>query len=97
MNKKFVARILQLDAESLDAELTQILTTNLHSIISPFPNILDFINKYENEYTALLAYLINRFSLYTSNSTYGLELSNLEYRNERSYSGDCKFYLLIFN
>ncbi|KAJ3048989.1 peroxisome assembly protein (Peroxin-2) [Rhizophlyctis rosea] len=81
-----ILRVSQLDAELLDGELTGLLKEQFLKIFSFFrPTIKE---TYDPEITALLTYLISQVTLYASGASYGLELQNLRYRNERRHLGD---------
>eukprot|EP01100_Stratorugosa_tubuloviscum_P015346 TRINITY_DN8753_c0_g1_i1.p1 TRINITY_DN8753_c0_g1~~TRINITY_DN8753_c0_g1_i1.p1 ORF type:complete len:354 (-),score=127.88 TRINITY_DN8753_c0_g1_i1:124-1185(-) len=75
-----VLRVNQLDAYRLDCEIFELLRAQLIkscSLLSP-----SFSERFQPELKALLRAIIFKLSLYSTNSTYGNSLQNLEYRDE---------------
>ncbi|CAG8489460.1 9970_t:CDS:2 [Diversispora eburnea] len=78
-------RVSQLDTDLLDIELFDILKEQLWQIFTLFkPN---FRVTFEPELLALLQFIMYRLSIYESGASYGAQLQNLKYRNERKHGG----------
>lgn len=74
-----VLRVNQLDADRLNSETTDILRSQFLRIFRFFePKIID---RLQPELTALLEFLIYRFSVFESNQSLGDKLQNLRYVN----------------
>jgi peroxin-2 len=83
-----VMRVSQLDSEILDNELVDILKEQLWSAFSLFKPAMK--ERFEPELLALLNLTLFKLSIYNSSTTYGAQLQNLKYRNERMHKGSCK-------
>ncbi|KAI9248640.1 Pex12 amino terminal region-domain-containing protein [Sporodiniella umbellata] len=80
-----VMRVSQLDSEILDNELIDVLKEQLWSALSLFkPTIKE---RFEPELIALLNLTLFKLSVYDLSTTYGAQLQNLKYRNERMHRG----------
>ncbi|KAI8059373.1 Pex12 amino terminal region-domain-containing protein [Gilbertella persicaria] len=80
-----VMRVSQLDSDILDIELFDILKEQLWSALSLFkPTIKE---TFEPECVAILNLILFKLSIYDSSATYGAQLQNLKYRNERNHQG----------
>ncbi|KAG0325097.1 peroxisome assembly protein (Peroxin-2) [Dissophora globulifera] len=78
-------KVSQLDAELLDDELFETMKDQLWSAFSLLkPTIQD---KFKPELTLALNLVMYKFSVYDMGATYGSQLQNLTYRNERKHSG----------
>ncbi|EIE78571.1 hypothetical protein RO3G_03275 [Rhizopus delemar RA 99-880] len=80
-----VMRVGQLDSEILDNELVDILKEQLWSAFSLFKPAMK--ERFEPELLALLNLTLFKLSIYNSSTTYGAQLQNLKYRNERMHKG----------
>ncbi|KAI8990324.1 Pex12 amino terminal region-domain-containing protein [Pilobolus umbonatus] len=80
-----VMRVSQLDADILDIELVDILKEQLWSALSLFNPLIK--EKYEPELLGLLNLVLFKLSVYDTSATYGAQLQNLKFRNERKHSG----------
>ncbi|CAM0137000.1 peroxisome assembly protein (Peroxin-2) [Umbelopsis sp. WA50703] len=80
-----VMRVSQLDSDLLDVELFGMLKEQLWSAFSLFNH--SFREKFEPELVAVLGFLLYKFSIYDSSASYGSQLQNLKYRNERMHKG----------
>ncbi|CAO3669612.1 unnamed protein product [Rhizopus microsporus] len=87
-----VMRVSQLDSDILDKELIDILSEQLWSALSYFKTT--FKEKYEPELLAVIQLVLFKYSLYDNSATYGAQLQNLKYRNERMHKGPCRSYRL---
>ncbi|CAG8657978.1 8119_t:CDS:2 [Ambispora leptoticha] len=75
-----IMRVSQLDADSLDNELFGLLKEQLLTAFGLFS-----AKTFEPELLALLQLVLYRFSIYESGATYGAQLQNLKYRNEKRH------------
>ncbi|CAG8490425.1 13701_t:CDS:2 [Acaulospora morrowiae] len=80
-----IMRVSQLDADLLDFELFEILKEQLWQMFSLFRP--QFKETFEPELLALLHLIIYRLSIYESGASYGAQLQNLNYRDERKHAG----------
>ncbi|GAB5588404.1 peroxisome assembly protein (Peroxin-2) [Umbelopsis nana] len=80
-----VMRVSQLDSDLLDVELFGMLKEQLWSAFSLFNHSIR--EKFEPELVAILSLLLYKFSIYDSAASYGSQLQNLKYRNERMHKG----------
>ncbi|KAI8576085.1 hypothetical protein K450DRAFT_193124 [Umbelopsis ramanniana AG] len=80
-----VMRVSQLDSDLLDVELFGMLKEQLWSAFSLFNHSIR--EKFEPELVAILSFLLYKFSIYDSAASYGAQLQNLKYRNERLHKG----------
>lgn len=78
-------RVSQLDSEILDNELVDILKEQLWSALSLFKPTMK--ERFEPELLALLNLMLFKLSVYESSTTYGAQLQNLKYRNEKMHKG----------
>ncbi|CAG8548082.1 7519_t:CDS:2 [Ambispora gerdemannii] len=80
-----IMRVSQLDADLLDNELFGMLKEQLLTAFGLFsPN---FKETFEPELLAVLQFVLYRFSIYESGATYGAQLQNMKYRNEKRHVG----------
>ncbi|KAI8337135.1 Pex12 amino terminal region-domain-containing protein [Chlamydoabsidia padenii] len=80
-----VMRVSQLDSDILDLELFDILKEQLWNALSLFkPTIKE---NFEPEMLGILNLILFKLSVYDSSATYGAQLQNLKYRNEREHGG----------
>ncbi|OZJ05698.1 hypothetical protein BZG36_01414 [Bifiguratus adelaidae] len=85
-----ILRVSQLDADVLDMELFSMLKDQIWQALSLFKasyltfNVKEWL---EPEITALLGLVIYKLSVYDSGATYGAQLQNLKFRNERRHRG----------
>ncbi|RCI05633.1 peroxisome assembly protein (Peroxin-2) [Rhizopus stolonifer] len=86
-----VMRVSQLDSEILDNELVDILKEQLWSALSLFKPTMK--ERFEPELLALLNLMLFKLSVYESSTTYGAQLQNLKYRNEKMHKGPCGQYV----
>ncbi|KAI9141535.1 Pex12 amino terminal region-domain-containing protein [Paraphysoderma sedebokerense] len=78
-----IIRVSQLDAELLDSELLVLLKDQLHDMLSLFsPSIKQ---SFDPEFTLLLQVILYSLSIFPNNTSYGLSLQNLKYRDERAH------------
>ncbi|CAH1763152.1 2840_t:CDS:2 [Entrophospora sp. SA101] len=80
-----IMRVSQLDAELLDSELFDTLKEQLWQIFSLFKPW--FKETFEPELLAILQLIMYRFSIYETGASYGAQLLNLKYRNEKQHGG----------
>ncbi|KAG0222409.1 Pex12 amino terminal region-domain-containing protein [Mortierella sp. GBAus27b] len=80
-----IMKVSQLDAELLDDELVETMKEQLWSAFSLFKP--SFKNKFKPELALALNLIMYKFSVYDMGATYGSQLQNLTYRNERKHSG----------
>ncbi|KAF9360715.1 peroxisome assembly protein (Peroxin-2) [Mortierella sp. NVP85] len=78
-------KVSQLDAELLDDELFETMKEQLWSAFSLFKPT--FKEKFKPELVLALNLIMYKFSVYDMGATYGSQLQNLTYRNERKHSG----------
>ncbi|OBZ82917.1 Peroxisome biogenesis factor 2, partial [Choanephora cucurbitarum] len=80
-----VMRVSQLDSDLLDLELLDILKEQLWKSLSLLkPTIKE---DWEPELLCLLNLVLFKLSIYDSSASYGAQLQNLTYRNERQHQG----------
>ncbi|KAF9164302.1 peroxisome assembly protein (Peroxin-2) [Actinomortierella ambigua] len=83
-----IMKVSQLDAELLDDELLETMKDQLWSAFALFkassPTIKERVKP---ELTLLLNLVMYKFSVYDMGATYGSQLQNLVYRNERKHKG----------
>ncbi|RUP19747.1 Pex12 amino terminal region-domain-containing protein [Jimgerdemannia flammicorona] len=80
-----VMRVSQLDADLLDVELFGVLKDQLWQALSFFRPT--FKETFEPEFVIILQLILYRLSIYESGASYGKQLQNLNYRNERGHRG----------
>ncbi|CAG8795901.1 15187_t:CDS:2 [Cetraspora pellucida] len=80
-----IMRSSQLDSSLLDLQLFEILKGQLWKTFSLFKP--QFREVFEPELLAALQLIMYRLSIYESGASYGAQLQNLKYRNERQHSG----------
>ncbi|KAG9303734.1 hypothetical protein G9A89_018631 [Geosiphon pyriformis] len=80
-----IMRVSQLDADLLDLELFGMLKEQLWTAFALFSPT--FKETFEPELVALLQFALYRLSIYDSDATYGAQLQNLKYRNEKAHGG----------
>ncbi|GJJ73367.1 peroxin-2 [Entomortierella parvispora] len=80
-----IMKVSQLDAELLDDELLETMKEQLWSAFSLFKP--SFKEKFKPELALALNLVMYKFSVYDMGATYGSQLQNLIYRNERKHSG----------
>ncbi|CAG8477702.1 16849_t:CDS:2 [Funneliformis mosseae] len=80
-----IMRVSQLDADLLDFELFDMLKEQLWLSFSLFNP--QFKQTFEPELLAILQLIMYRLSIYESGASYGAQLQNLKYRNERQHWG----------
>ncbi|CAG8553426.1 35269_t:CDS:2 [Gigaspora margarita] len=80
-----IMRASQIDSNLLDLQLFGILKEQLWKTFSLFKP--QFREAFEPELLAALQLVMYRFSFYESGASYGAQLQNLKYRNERRHSG----------
>ncbi|RHZ56709.1 hypothetical protein Glove_397g8 [Diversispora epigaea] len=80
-----IMRVSQIDTDLLDFELFDILKEQLWQIFTLFKP--QFRVTFEPELLALLQFIMYRLSIYESGASYGAQLQNLKYRNERQHGG----------
>ncbi|KAF8929973.1 Vacuolar protein sorting-associated protein 41 [Haplosporangium bisporale] len=80
-----IMKVSQLDAELLDDELLETMKEQLWSAFALFKPT--FKDKFKPELTLALNLIMYKFSVYDMGATYGSQLQNLVYRNERKHSG----------
>ncbi|CAG8484176.1 7136_t:CDS:2 [Paraglomus brasilianum] len=79
-----ILRVSQLDADLLDTELFAMLKEQLWQAFS----LLDpYYKRYELELMAIMQFILYRFSIYETGASFGAQLQNLKYRNEKMHSG----------
>ncbi|CAG8539145.1 24576_t:CDS:2 [Dentiscutata erythropus] len=84
-----IMRASQMDSNLLDLQLFGILKEQLWKTFSLFNP--QFREAFEPEILAALQLVMYRFSIYESGASYGAQLQNLKYRNERRHSGGLQF------
>ncbi|KAF9169444.1 peroxisome assembly protein (Peroxin-2) [Mortierella sp. AD011] len=91
-----IMKVSQLDADLLDDELLETMKEQLWSAFSLFKAsecdsntalLPTFKEKYKPELILALNLIMYKFSVYDMGATYGSQLQNLVYRNERKHSG----------
>ncbi|KAF9586225.1 peroxisome assembly protein (Peroxin-2) [Lunasporangiospora selenospora] len=80
-----IMKVSQLDADLLDDELLETMKEQLWSAFSLFKPSLK--ERFKPELTLALNLVMYKFSIYDMGATYGSQLQNLIYRNERKHSG----------
>ncbi|KAG0031902.1 peroxisome assembly protein (Peroxin-2) [Podila clonocystis] len=80
-----IMKVSQLDAELLDDELLETMKEQLWSAFALFKPT--FKDRFKPELTLALNLIMYKFSVYDMGATYGSQLQNLVYRNERKHSG----------
>ncbi|RIB20938.1 Pex12 amino terminal region-domain-containing protein [Gigaspora rosea] len=80
-----IMRASQIDSNLLDLQLFGILKEQLWKTFSLFKP--QFREDFEPELLAALQLVMYRFSIYESGASYGAQLQNLKYQNERRHSG----------
>ncbi|KAI8326887.1 Pex12 amino terminal region-domain-containing protein [Blakeslea trispora] len=80
-----VMRVSQLDSDLLDLELLDILKEQLWKALSCLKPTLK--ETFEPEWLALLNLILFKFSIYDASASYGAQLQNLIYRDERYHTG----------
>ncbi|KAG0255569.1 peroxisome assembly protein (Peroxin-2) [Mortierella polycephala] len=80
-----IMKVSQLDADLLDDELLETMKEQLWSAFALFKP--SFKEKFKPELTLALNLVMYKFSVYDMGATYGSQLQNLIYRNERKHSG----------
>ncbi|KAG9327306.1 hypothetical protein KVV02_007082 [Mortierella alpina] len=80
-----IMKVSQLDAELLDDELLETMKEQLWSAFSLFKP--SFKETFKPELALALNLIMYKFSVYDMGATYGSQLQNLIYRNERKHSG----------
>ncbi|KAH6564692.1 hypothetical protein BASA62_007740, partial [Batrachochytrium salamandrivorans] len=93
LTRLYVLRSSQLDADALNTELKLLLTGQFINIFSLFKTNIKAL--YEPEINAILEWLVSEAALYSTGSTYALELQNLKYRDEFQHTGQHE--LSLFN
>ncbi|KAG0325423.1 peroxisome assembly protein (Peroxin-2) [Podila humilis] len=78
-------KVSQLDAELLDDELSETMKDQLWSAFALFKPT--FKDRFKPELSLILNLIMYKFSVYDMGATYGSQLQNLIYRNERKHSG----------
>ena len=81
---ELVLRVNQLDACELDEDLTDILQHHFIEIFRPLQSIR--INRFKPELKAFLRFLVWKYSLGSSSSTFGQRMLNLIYTSRDSHS-----------
>ncbi|KAK9718291.1 peroxisome assembly protein (Peroxin-2) [Basidiobolus ranarum] len=82
-----VLRVSQLDAELLDNELEDMLKEQLWTAFSLFKKF-NIKEKFQPELSAILQFSLYKLSICApSNATYGCQLQNLKFRDERAHKG----------
>ncbi|KAK3847406.1 MAG: Pex12 amino terminal region-domain-containing protein [Linnemannia gamsii] len=80
-----IMKVSQLDADLLDEELLETMKEQLWSAFALFKP--SFKETFKPEMTLALNLIMYKFSVYDMGATYGSQLQNLIYRNERKHSG----------
>ncbi|TPX34314.1 hypothetical protein SmJEL517_g03015 [Synchytrium microbalum] len=80
-----ILRVSQLDAESLDAELGNMVQEGFWRIFTHFGD--HWKEMYQPEVSVILQYLMSHLSIYATGASYGSQLQNLKYRNESRHFG----------
>ncbi|KAF8977427.1 peroxisome assembly protein (Peroxin-2) [Entomortierella lignicola] len=80
-----IMKVSQLDADLLDNELLETMKEQLWSAFSLFKPT--FKETYKPELILALNLIMYKFSVYDMGATYGSQLQNLIYRNERKHVG----------
>ncbi|ORZ15984.1 Pex12 amino terminal region-domain-containing protein [Lobosporangium transversale] len=80
-----IMKVSQLDADLLDDELLETMKEQLWSAFSLFKPT--FKDKFKPELALVLNLVMYKFSVYDMGATYGSQLQNLAYRNERKHRG----------
>ncbi|KAF9186759.1 peroxisome assembly protein (Peroxin-2) [Haplosporangium sp. Z 767] len=80
-----IMKVSQLDADLLDDELLETMKEQLWSAFALFKPSLK--EKFKPELILALNLVMYKFSVYDMGATYGSQLQNLIYRNERKHSG----------
>ncbi|KAF9428094.1 peroxisome assembly protein (Peroxin-2) [Podila epigama] len=80
-----IMKVSQLDAELLDDELLETMKEQLWSAFALFKPT--FKDRFKPELTLILNLIMYKFSVYDMGATYGSQLQNLIYRNERKHRG----------
>ncbi|EGC36519.1 hypothetical protein DICPUDRAFT_150983 [Dictyostelium purpureum] len=78
-----IVRVSQLDSARLDEEILDLLRSQFMKIFSFFkPN---FIQRFQPEINAILKSIIFKLSIFNLGTTYGNQLQNLTFRNEKAF------------
>ena len=87
-------RVSQLDATEFDDELSDLLQQQFVSIFRSLP--LHFISRFKPELKLFIRWLVWKYSIYDSNSTFGQKMMDLQYNASKGGSITLRHHIGLF-